>query len=275
MKLTPLLIIPKTQPRRSRWEKTLVMTLNAMAFGLLSFGASVAAASPSIPATTQTDVATLATPASQADRVALFQQAIADDLAGRPTVARPAYDALENTDMAAQVAIPSAINLVTLGKFDAARQAFNTVAASSNVYERNYAQLWQLWLTARTYNGPPQALKKELARMASGMNLRSPSQQALVRLYAGQESVDAVFAAIAALPGNDDLQRRDALTEATFFTGGYLQFVAHNNKAALQLYKREQNQLNSTSLESPLINLIAATLQISKNNFLPLMEPGK
>ncbi|WMY73539.1 hypothetical protein RHD99_19120 [Buttiauxella selenatireducens] len=207
----------------------------------------------------------LSVPQTKEARVALFQQAVADDLAGRNSAARKAWDVLKNTDMAAQSAVPSAINLAALGKFDAASTAFDALTASSNTRESDYARLWQLWLTARTHVGKSAALKKELAILASGMNVSSPGQQALIRLYAGKGSTDAVFAAIAAMPGTDELQRRDALTEATFFTGGYLQFVTHDNKAALQLYEREQNHLNSTSLETPLINKAAATLQAAKH----------
>ncbi|CAI1211180.1 hypothetical protein [Serratia fonticola] len=280
MKTLALLSYPTTQ----RWHSRVGTTINLVAFCLLSLGGGISFASSQnasvvFPAASAVvslpSQASEVTPLSPSDSAALFQQAIADDLASRPMLARQAYDALKHSDMAVVAAVPSAINLVSLGQFGAARQAFDAVTASRDARERDYAHLWQLWLTARTYSGKPQALKKELARLATGMNVRSPSQQALIRLYAGKGSADAVFAAIAAMPNIDELQRRDALTEATFFTGGYLQFVAHNNKAALQLYKREQNQLNSTSLERPLINLIAATLQASNSNFLPLMEPGK
>jgi len=208
---------------------------------------------------------TVNAPKTHEARVALFQQAVADDLAGRNSSARKAWDALMDTDMTAQIAVPSAINLVALGKFDAANKAFDALTASKDARERDYAHLWQLWLTARTSAGKSAAVKKELAILASGMNVSSPGQQALIRLYAGKGSTDAVFAAIAAMPGTDEIQRRDALTEATFFTGGYLQFVTHDNKAALVLYQREQNQLNSTSLERPLIQKAAATLQATKN----------
>lgn len=198
-------------------------------------------------------------------RLSLFQQAVIDDLAGKNSEARKAYDALKGSDMSAQIAVPSAVNSVAMGQFDVAKPAFDALATSPNTRERDYAHLWQLWLTARTYTGNPEPLKKELARQASGMNTHSPSQQALVRLYTGTGSTDAVFSAIAAMPGTDELQRRDALTEATFFIGGYLQYVARNNKAALELYEREQSQLNNTSLENPLINKAAATLQALKS----------
>lgn len=207
---------------------------------------------------------TVDAPKTHEARVALFQQAVADDLAGRNSSARKAWDALKDTDMTALAAVPSAINLVALGKFDAANKAFDALTASHDARESDYAQLWQLWLTARTSAVKPAAVKKELAILASGMNVSSPNQQALIRLYAGKGSIDAVFAAIAVMPGTDELQRRDALTEATFFIGGYLQYVVRDNKAALQFYEREQNQLNSTSLENPLINNAAATLQAAK-----------
>ncbi|MNC64540.1 hypothetical protein D3C75_1147550 [compost metagenome] len=67
------------------------------------------------------------------------------------------------------------------------------------------------------------------------------------------------------MPGNDELQRRNALTEATFFAGGYLQYVKSNGNAALQLYQREQSHLNSTSLELPLIEKATATLMAVKH----------
>lgn len=206
----------------------------------------------------------LSAPATHQTRVALFNQAIADDLSGHNQAARKVYDDLMGSDMSAEIAVPSAINLVALGKFDAADQAFNRLAASADARVSDYAHLWQLWLTARTHAGKPASLKKELAILTSGMNASSPSQQALVRLYAGKGSTDAVFAAIATMHGTDELQRRDALTEATFFTGGYLQYVTRDNKAAHELYEREQNQLNSTSLELPLITKAAARLQAAK-----------
>lgn len=257
---TPLL----TQLARARPRVQLAITLNVVVLGLLSVWSGVAQAAPadaarSVPvAKAQSAIEVLATPASPAARTELFQRAVADDLAGRHASARSAYDALKDSEMATQIAIPSAINLVALGQFSAARQAFDAVTASGNAHEQDYAHLWQLWLTARTYNGQPQELKKELARMASAMNVSSPNLRELVRLYAGQSSVEATFAVVATLPASDELQRRDALTEVIFFSGSYLQFVAHNEPAAQELYKRTKNQLNSTSLERPLINLPAA-----------------
>lgn len=210
-------------------------------------------------------VQTVKTPPTLVDQAMLFQQAVANDLAGHNHEARMAYDALKNTDMAMQAAVPSAINFAALGQFDAASKAFEQLAASHDTRSSDYAKLWQLWLIARTHTGKPASLKKELARLASGMNLSSPGQQALVRLYAGSGSIDAAFAAVAAIPGINELQRRDALTETIFFTGGYLQYVARNNKAALQFYEREQNKLNNTSLESPLINAAITSLHADKH----------
>lgn len=219
---------------------------------------------PAMASTSNTSHAADSAPKAHEARVALFQQAVADDLTGKNSSARGAWDALKDTDVAEQSAVPSAINLVALGQFDAAEKAFDALAVNHDARVSDYARLWQLWLTARTHTGTSTSLKKTLARMASPMNVSSSSQQALVRLYAGKGSIDAAFAAIAAMPGTDELQRRDALTEITFFTGGYLQYVARDNKAALQLYEREQNQLNSTSLETPLINKAAVTLQAAK-----------
>lgn len=219
---------------------------------------------PAMASTSITAPAATSVPKTHEARVALFQQAVADDLAGKNSSARGAWDALKGSDLAEQSAVPSAINLISLGQFDAAKKAFDALAVNHDTRVSDYASLWQLWLTARTHTGTSTSLKKKLARMASAMNVSSSSQQALVRLYEGKGSTDAAFAAIAAISGTDELQRRDALTETTFFTVGYLQYVARDNKAALQLYEREQNQLNSTSLETPLINKAAATLQAAK-----------
>lgn len=264
MKILTVLTPPLAPLMRSRPGARLAITLNAVILGLLSVwtGATLAvptdATRPVPVVKAQSAVEALATPNSPAARAELFRQAIADDLAARPASARRAYDALQGSDLATQIAIPSAINLVALGQFSAARRAFDAVAASGSVPEQDYAHLWQLWIIARTHSGQPQALKKELARMASGMHVSSPNLQALVRLYAGQGSVEATFAAVATMPVSNELQKSDALTEATFFSGSYLQFVAHNEPAAQALYKKYKNQLNSTSLERPLITLPAA-----------------
>lgn len=275
MKNLSVLTTPRNALRRARPFSSFALASCVVVLSVMSTWPGIVMASVQSSENGEPSMSsTAALPASPAGRMALFQQAIQDDLAARPIAARHAYDVLKNSDMAALVAVPSAINLAALGRFDTARQAFDALSASHDPRERDYAHLWQLWLTARTYTGKSPALKKELARMATGMNVSSPSQQALVRLYAGKGSVEAAFAAIAAMPGTDELQRRDALTEATFFTGGYLQFVAHDKKNALQLYEREKNHLNSTSLERPLIDLTAATLQSSNSNFLPLIKPG-
>lgn len=210
------------------------------------------------------DVKTVSEPKTPEERMSLFRKAVDDDLSGHHKTARKIWDVLVDTDMAAHVAVPSAINLVALGKFDEASKAFDAISVSHNAHERDYAHLWQLWLTARTYVGKPTGLKNELAILASGMKASSPNQQALIRLYSGKGTIDEVFALIAAMPGTDELQRRDALTEATFFAGGFQQYVARDGQAALQLYEREQNQMNSTSLERPLINKATENLQAAK-----------
>ena len=248
---------------RAKLDVTGSASASPVIFSLVLFLAVNAFLQPAVARTNglSSEAITVSAPKTHQEREALFQRAVADDLAGRNAAARKAWDALKGSDMAAQIAVPSAVNLAALGQFDAANDAFDAISLGSDAREKDYARLWQLWLTARTYVGKPAGLKKELAILASGMNVRSPNQQAIIRLYSGQGSTEAVFAAIAALPGTDELRRRDALTEATFFTGSYLQFVTRNKKAALELYERELKQLNSTSLERPLITKAAATLQ--------------
>ncbi|WP_130617544.1 hypothetical protein [Dyella amyloliquefaciens] len=181
-----------------------------------------------------------------------FEQALVDDASGRPQEARKRYDLLKSTPMAAAAAVPSAVNLVALGRFDDARNAFALLAASQDAYLSGYAQLWQLWLDARSYRGDVAPLREKLARATVGVRAANAQQQALLNLYAGQGSVDAVFAAIDASTPENSLQRKDARTEAALFAGGYLQYVLRDKAAAQRLYRRELPQ-SGASVERPLI----------------------
>ena len=192
--------------------------------------------------------------------VAVFKDAVANDLTGYPQVARKDYDLLKGTELETQSATPSAINLAVLNQFDAAKAAFGKIAAAKSTQEAQYANLWQLWLTARTWTGSPASLQKQLAKTAAKYHFTYPRYQAIANLYAGKGSPEAIFSAVKSMPEDSLLAKGDAYTEATFFTGSYLQYVAHNNNAALKLYEREQVHLNNTSLEKPLINTATATL---------------
>jgi len=198
--------------------------------------------------------------AQHASYDAVFKQAVADDLAGKPQSARKGYDVLQGTEYDAQIATPSAVNLAVLGQFDAAKKAFHKIAAGPATQEAQYASLWQLWLTARTWTGSPAALQKQLAKAAANYRFTFPRYQAIANLYAGKGSPEAIFSAVKAMPDTRLLAKGDAYTEATFFTGGYLQYATQNNNAALQLYEREQVHLNNTSLEKPLIDTATAAL---------------
>ncbi|MCD1125898.1 hypothetical protein LPW36_07750 [Jinshanibacter sp. LJY008] len=202
---------------------------------------------------------------SLVDRELLFQQAVTDDLAGHHLEARKLYDALKSTDLDEQIAVPSAINLAALTQYQASLKEFDALALSHDVRVSDYAHLWQLWLTARIHTGDIVALKEKLTHMASGMKVSSPSQQALVRLYSGDGDINTVLIAIKAMSCTDELQCRDARTVATFFIGGYLQFVEHDDKAALQWYEHQQNELNNTSLETPLIFQTITSLKAVKH----------
>lgn len=240
----------------------IVTAVRVLMFGsVIALGGSVL----TLPAMAQDKSRPITTLVSSAELQQQFEQAIADDLAGRPADARKIYDTLAGSVIRNQIAVPSAINLAALGKFDDAYRAFEKLTASLDTYEHDYACLWTLWLTARTAKDPSAKLNNSLSRMAGVIKLSAPWHQAIVNLYAGTGSVEAVFAAVAAMPGNDEQQRRNALTEATFFAGGYLQYVKHNGNAALQLYQREQNHLNSTSLELPLIEKATTTLLAVKH----------
>lgn len=215
----------------------------------------VIARAESMPAV-QTNTASM----THEQRMSLFQQAVSNDLVGQHAEARKIYDALKNSDISANIAVPSAVNLVALDRFSEARRAFNALAKSANTRDRDYARLWQLWLTARRGTANPQQLEKSLRAMAGGLQATASYQQEIINLYAGKSSVDAVFAAVSAMPDASELQRTDALTEATFFTSGYLRYVKHDSPAAKDLLQKKSHQLSSVSLEIPLITREKAAL---------------
>ncbi|HBE9082905.1 hypothetical protein [Serratia fonticola] len=203
---------------------------------------------------------------SQSVQSEMFQQAIADDLSQRPLAARKLYDALEDSEMAGEIAVPSAVNLAALARFEEAKSAFAVIAQSANPRESNYALLWQLWLTARMHTGKTPPLKKQLSEIAAEVNLGVPYQQAIVDLYAGKGHAEAIFSAIDTMPDLSEADKQNFITEATFFTEGYLRYVSQDRMAALQLFKRYQHQLYIFSLERPLINESIAELETAKGS---------
>lgn len=184
-------------------------------------------------------------------RVAL-EQAMIDAASGHPLEARKRFDVLRETSMVRQAAVPSAVNLAVLGRFDDARKAFMVLTGSTDATEAGNAQLWLLWLDARTWRGDAVPLREKLARDTVGLRAGNAQQQALLNLYAGQGSVDAVFAAIeASTPANSEW-RRGARTEAALFAGGYLQHALGKPLEAQRLYRRELPQ-SGGSIERPLL----------------------
>ena len=181
-----------------------------------------------------------------------FEQALVDDVSGHYQDARKRYDLLRGTSIWPKAAVPSAVNLALLGRFDDARVAFVELSGSADASEAGYAQLWQLWLDARTWHGDPATLREKLARSTVGLQAGDAVQQALLNLFAGQGSVDAVFAAIEASTPDNSLRRRDARTEAAFFAGGYVQYVLRETASAQRLYLRELSQ-STASVERPMI----------------------
>lgn len=181
-----------------------------------------------------------------------LEQALVDDASGHPLEARKRFDFLRGTTMERAAAMPSAVNLAVLGRFDEARKAFIALTGSPNPSEAGYAQLWGLWLDARTWRGDLAALRKKLERDTVGLRAGNAQQQALLNLYAGQGSVEAVFAAIELSTPENSRCRRGARAEAALFAGGYLQHVLGNASSAQRLYRRELPQAGG-AIERPLI----------------------
>lgn len=189
---------------------------------------------------------------------ASYTQALADDASGRHEQARQLFDALSSTELKTDTAVPSAVNLVLLERYADARKAFDAIASTASPRDAAYAQVWQLWLSARTWQGKPGELRQHLKAQASGMQGKDAVHQALIDLYAGKGGTKEVFAAIEAMP-IADAARRDLRAESAFFAGGFTQYVVANKTAALQLYQREY--ANSTvSIERPLLERSIAEL---------------
>ncbi|MNZ80357.1 hypothetical protein D3C78_989870 [compost metagenome] len=169
---------------------------------------------------------------------------------------------LPGSELESLAAVPSAVNLVALERYAEAKAAFASLANSANERDASYAQLWLLWLSARTQAGKPADIQKHLAAQAVGFAPRGSAQQALIALYRGKGSVEAVFDAVNSMAFSDELQRRDARTEAAFFAGGYLQYARQDKPAALRLYQRELPNA-SASIERPLLTQAIATLATS------------
>lgn len=193
--------------------------------------------------------------ATQEFRLSL-QQALVDDAAGKPAEARKLYDKLAGTPWEARAAIPSAINLVSLDRFDEAQHAFAALSGSADLRVAGYAQIWQLWITMRTYRGDARGLRGQMARATVGLRAADGFQQALLNLYAGQGSVEAVFSAAEAATSEGSPQRRDARTQAALFAGGYLQYVAGDAAMAQRIYRRELPQSSGSPEQPVLLRLI-------------------
>lgn len=193
------------------------------------------------------------------DTKSVFSQAVNNYFSGRNREALERYERLKNTDYAVYSAVPAAINLVALEQYSAAQKAFAEIKHSSIVRDREYSQLWELWLTAKQWKGSNKALNKELKRLVNTYTWQLSFEKSIAGLYAGQETVDSVFSTVTTFNADATLQQ-DARAEATFFAGGYLQNVKHDNAAAKQLFNDNLSKLNSVSLERPLIDRECASL---------------
>lgn len=187
-------------------------------------------------------------------------QALADDHAGDHQRARAWFDALEGTSLASESAVPSAVNLVALGRFDEARKVFGRIASVGNSRDTAYAQLSLLGLTARTWPGKPAVLRRQLATQAAGLRGNDLLHQRLFDLYAGKASVEQVLD-IAQAMGGDQVAIEDRLAEAGYYVGIWQQYVAKNPAAAMRLYRQALAHA-SVSIERPLIEQALGQSQV-------------
>lgn len=197
---------------------------------------------------------------------ALAEQAFIEDASGRHMRARQFYDALKGSDQAQVIAVPAAVNLAELGRFDASRKAFEQLRQqSANAQIKGYAGLWSLWLAARTASDAgvkPEVIRARLQKQARAIQPASAPQRALLALYQGKSDISAVFADIDELQAPDAV-KRDLRTEAGLFAGGYLDYVRQDHSGALRTYQRALQQSRPTAVERPLLIQTSRALQLS------------
>lgn len=193
-----------------------------------------------------------ASPVRPSPPTILLQQAMSEDHAGRPQQARAIYDSIKDSEKSGIEAVPSAINLAAIGRFADAQNAFTDISINGKPRDKDYAQLWLLWLTARQWSDTQISLQKELQRRVQSYTWQYPWEQDIARLYMGEGSPEALLAAINNWNTLDTI-KKDAFTEGLFFAGGYLQYVKHVPEKAAELFNKNKTRLNKTSLEQPLI----------------------
>lgn len=197
---------------------------------------------------------------------AMAEQAFIEDANGRHMRARQFYDALVGSDQAATIAVPSAVNLTALARFDQARNAFATLQKRSpNPQVKAYAGLWSLWLVARGASDAglkPEAVKARVQKIARGIKPVTAQQRALVALYQGKTDSSAVLAEIDALQVPEAI-KRDLRTETGLFAGAYLDYVRQDRQAALRLYQLALGQSRPAAMERQLLIQSSRALQLS------------
>lgn len=195
-------------------------------------------------------------------QTAIFHSALAADAAGHHLPARRQFDALGKISPLAESAVPSAVNLVLLGRYDEAGEAFAELATGGNARDAEYARLWQLWLVARTSKSSEERNNKLEQLGAGSFSFTQPRYRAIRDLYLAAGAPDQVFDMIGSAPAAEqsELQWGDARAEAAFFVGGYLQYVRQDSAAALKIYRRELHYAEY-SLERPLLEKAIRSLQ--------------
>ncbi|WP_236173516.1 hypothetical protein [Pseudomonas pseudonitroreducens] len=197
---------------------------------------------------------------------ALAEQAFLEDANGRHMRARQFYDALKDSDQAAVIAVPSAVNLTALGRFDQAQRAFADLQKRSpSPQVKAYAGLWSLWLGARGASDSglkPEAAKARVQKLARAIKPVTPQQSALVALYLGKTDSAAVFAEIDALQAPEAV-KRDLRSEAGLFAGAYLDYVRQDHQGALRTYQLALGQSRPAAMERQLLIQSSRALELS------------
>lgn len=183
----------------------------------------------------------------------ILSMALKEDLNGDPHTARAFYDRLIMGNQVAVAEIPSAINHVRLGQYNIAKNAIVDLMKSDDLKVADYAALWDLWLTARLWKGPASQLPKALQKKVTNRNWHSDSEMLLASLYSAKIKPEQIYNNIIKQKFNNSSEKSDAITQALFFTGGYLTYVQRKPTEAIKLYAKHASELNENSLEKPFI----------------------
>lgn len=200
-----------------------------------------------------------------AEGLIYFNKALNYDFSGDHVSARKIYDKLKNSQVSEEISVPSAVNLVALNRYDEAEREFIKLLSSKDESVRSYAKVWILWISARMSNHSHEAFSKRFKKIVKVNDFSNEYQLEIFNTYIKNEGFDNVFKEIKEMENTNEIERRNAYTEAAFFIGGYYRYLKDDPSMALKIYKDQLDKLYERSLEWHLIKKEIAELELINN----------